>query len=151
MPHVSKRRRHSQSLQATKKRKERKANMWKQQLEVFSELQEELKNPKGRSRTLEENKFILLALLRELRQRVQSMNDGHLHPSEITWTSIEERVAMDFCVWRPHLTKLRRNFLNDGVVVVFGKENERVGAADKYDTTKQQKLTEELLLENDEV
>lgn len=72
--------------------------MWRQELEFFSDLQDEIKNPKGHSRTLEENKFLLLALLWELHQRVQSMDDGHLNPSEITWTSIDKAVARNFCV-----------------------------------------------------
>jgi hypothetical protein len=124
MPRVHKRRRLSQSLHASKKRKECKANVWRNQLEVFKGLKEEIKNPKGRSRTLEENKLLLLALLRELDQRVESMNNGNVHPSSITWTSIEETVARDFCVDRAILTELRRNFLDDGDVIVFGQENE---------------------------
>ena len=85
--------------------------MWRKELEFFSDLQDEIKNPEGRSRTLEENKFILMAILRELHQRVQFMDDGHLHPSEITWYSIETAVARDFCVWPNHVTDLQCNFL----------------------------------------
>jgi transposase len=147
MPRPSKKRRRSQSGVATKKRKERKANVWRNHLEVFSELKEDIKNPKGRSRTSEENKLLLLALYRELRQRVESMNNGDLHPSSITWTSIEETVASDFCVWKGHLAELRGTFLDDGDVLVFGQENARGGAADNYDSTKQEKLSGEVLLE----
>jgi transposase len=147
MPRVNKRRRHSQTVQATKKRKQRKANLWRSQLEVFKELKEEIKNPNGRSRTLEENKLLLLALLRELDQRVEYMNNGTIHPSLITWTSIEETVANDFCVRKGHLTELRRNFLDDGDVLVFGQENERGGAAENYDFSKQEKISNEVLLE----
>ena len=147
MPRVNKRRRHSQTVQATKKRKERKANIWRNHLEVFSELKEIIKNPNGRSRTLEENKLLLLALLRELRQRVESMDNGTLHPSSLTWTSIEETVAHDFCVKQANLTELRSTFLDDGDVVVFGQENERGGAAENYDHTKQEKISSEVLLE----
>lgn len=147
MPRVSKRRRHSQTVHATKKRKERKANIWRNRLEVFSELKEIIKNPKGRSRTLEENKLLLLALYRELRQRVESMDNGALHPSSITWTYIEETVAHDFCVKKEHLTELRSTFLDDGDVLVFGQENERGGAAENYDHTKQEKVSSAILLE----
>ena len=147
MPHVSKRRQRSQSGNATIKHKKHRANMWRQELEFFSDLKEELKNPNGCSRTLEENKFLLLALLRELRQRVQSMNEGHLHPSKITWTSIEKAVASDFCAWPKHVAELRCNFFDDGEVIIFGQENERGTAANNYDKSKQQKLTTELLLE----
>jgi hypothetical protein len=73
---------------------------------------------------LEENKLLILgALCAYLHQMVGSVNEGHLHPSSITWTSIEEAVARDFCVRREYLTELRRIFLDEGDVVVFGMEN----------------------------
>jgi hypothetical protein len=55
------------------------------------------------------------------------MNEGNLHPSSITWKSIEEAVARDFCVRRELLTEIRRIFLDEGDVVVFGTENARGG------------------------
>ena len=90
---------------------------------VFSDLIDELKKTNGCSWTLEENKFILLALLQEHHQRDQSMDDGHLHSSKITWTSIKKAVAMNFCVWPNHVTDLRCSFF-DGEVMIFGQENE---------------------------
>ena len=96
---------------------------------------------------LGENKFLLLALLQELHQRVQSMEDGDLHPSKITWTSIEQAVARDFCTKCSHLTELQCNFFDDGEVIIFGQENEQGAATNNYDKSEQQKLTTELLLE----
>jgi hypothetical protein len=75
------------------------------------------------------------------------MDNGTLHPSSLTWTSIEETVARDFCVKQANLTELRSTFLDDGDVVVFGQENERGGAAENYDHTKQEKISSEVLLE----
>ena len=145
MPRLKKRFRLSQSLHACKKRKERLANSWRNQLEVFSDFCQEIKNPNGRSRTLEENKLLILALRAYLRRKVESMNEGNLYPSAITWTSIEEEVARDFCVGREYLTEIRRIFLDEGDVVVFGTENARGGAAEKYDHSSQQKVSIEHL------
>jgi hypothetical protein len=116
MPKPKKRRRHSRRAHASKKRKKRLANSWRNQLEVFSDFCQEIKNPNGRSRTYEENKLLILALRAYLRQKVKSMNEGDLHPSSITWRSIEEAVAGDFFVRREHLTELRRIFLDEGDV-----------------------------------
>jgi hypothetical protein len=87
-------------LHAGKEREERLVNLWKNNLEVFSDLCQDIKNPNDRSRTLEENKLLLLA-----HQKVESMTRGDLHRSSITWTSIEEAVAHYFCVRREYLTK----------------------------------------------
>ena len=147
MPGVSKKRRRSRTGHACKKRKERLANSWRNRLEVFSDFCQEIKNPNGRSRTYEENKLLIFALRAYLRQKVESMNEGDLQPSSITWRSIEEAVARDFCVRREHLTELRRTFLEEGDVVVFGTENARGGAAEKYDHSGQQKVSIEHLKE----
>jgi hypothetical protein len=147
MPGVSKKRRRSRTAHASKKNKERLANSWRNQLEVFSDFCQEIKNPNGRSRTLEENKLLILALRAYLRRKVESMNKGNLYPSAITWTSIEEEVARDFCVGREYLTEIRRIFLDEGDVVVFGTENARGGAAEKYDHSSQQKVSIEHLKE----
>lgn len=53
-------------------------------------------------------------------------------------------MASDFCVWREHLSELRCTFLDDGDVLVFGKENERCGATDNYDNTTQEKISSEV-------
>jgi hypothetical protein len=147
MPRATKRRRRSRTAQALKKHKERLENSWRNQLEVFSDFCQEIKNPNGRSRTLEENKLLILALRAYLRQKVESMNEGDLHPSSINWTLIEEAVARDFCVRREYLTELRRIFLDEGDVVVFGMENARGGAAENYDHSTQQKVSSEHLIE----
>jgi transposase len=60
---------------------------------------------------------------------------------------IEEAVADNFCVHREHLTELRRTFLEEGDVVIFGGENARGRAADSYDHSSQQKVSNEHLLE----
>ena len=75
------------------------------------------------------------------------MNEGHLNPSKITWTSIEKEVASDFCAWSKHVAELQCNFFDDGEVAIFGRENERGAAPKNYDKSKQQKLTTEILLE----
>ena len=60
MPKQTKKQRRSQSGHATQKCKQGcRANMWRKELEFFSDLQDEIKNPNGRSQTLEENKFLL--------------------------------------------------------------------------------------------
>jgi transposase len=147
MPGVSNKRWRSRSAHASKKRKERLANSWRNQEEVFSDFCQEIKNPNGRSRTLEENKLLIFALRAYLHKKVESMNEGHSPASSITWTLVETEVARDFCVRREHLTELRRVFVDEGDVVIFGKENARGGAAEKYDHSTQQKVSSEHLIE----
>jgi hypothetical protein len=91
---------------------------------------------------------LILALRAYLRRKVESMDEGDLYPSSITWTSIEEEMARDFCVRREHLTEIRRIFLDEGDVVVFGTENARGGAAaENYDHSSEQKVSIEHLKE----
>jgi hypothetical protein len=47
---------------------------WRNQLEVVFDFCQEIKNPNGRSRTLEEKKLLILALRAYLRRKVESMN-----------------------------------------------------------------------------
>jgi ribosomal protein S19E (S16A) len=74
------------------------------------------------------------------------MDDDNLPPSSISWTLIEEAVARDLCVRREYLTELCKVFLDDGDVTVFGEENQRGGATEKYDHSKQQKISRKVLL-----
>jgi hypothetical protein len=66
-----------------------------------------------------------------LLSKIKSRNEGNLQPSSITWTSIEEAVARNFCVCCEHLTELGRIFLDKGDIM-FGMENAQGSAAKKY-------------------
>jgi hypothetical protein len=96
---------------------------------------------------LEENKLLIFALRAYLCQKVESMNEGDLQPSSITWRSIEDAVARDFCVCCEHLTELRCTFLEEDDVVIFGAENAQGGAAENFDHSKIQKVSNEHLME----
>jgi hypothetical protein len=144
---VKKRRRQARTAHASKKCKEHLKNTWTNQLEVFSDFYQEIKNPNGHSRTYEENKLLIFAFRTYLHQKDESMNEGDLHPSSITWRSIEEAVACDFCVRCEHLTELGCIFLKEGDIIVFGEGNVRGNATKNYDHSKQQKVSSEHLKE----
>ena len=95
-----------------KKEKERKllrkGKGWRRLLEEFDSLSTSLKNPKGESRSFEENKMLILALRAGLRRRVRELN---LDPeATINWTSIENEVARYFLVGNKLVHDLRTGF-----------------------------------------
>ena len=103
-----------------------------------------VKNSRGRSRTFEENKMIVLALKATLRMALE-----YWDKTKISWTALESRVSEDFCYRRKTVTEIRKQFFeSEGAeVVVFEQE---VGAASGKGSTadgnhnKQKLFTEHL-------
>ena len=89
MPPPSKRLRKSRSAVAIQKRNERKANNIIEEFELFKELASGLLNPRGKTRSFEENKLLLLALLSELRRQLDATDGTAKSISAISWTPIE--------------------------------------------------------------
>ena len=78
--------------------------MWKSEFETFEVFDDSLRSTKGRQRTPQENKMILLVLKAYLNRRIKA-NDWQT-VSNINWTSIEEEVASDLRVKRIYITNL---------------------------------------------
>lgn len=134
----------SRKAAATKKRLQRSVNSWKDRLHVFDGFAAGIKNPPGRSRTFNENKLLLLALRAALRRQVQAL-EANKSEMTMSWTAIEEEVSTDFGVNRNHLTSLRKEFLDDGDVLVWSEDSARGGAAEGYDHSKNRKISPEIL------
>ena len=64
-----------------------------------------MKNSTGKSRTLQGNKMIILALKAALRMALEFWD-----VTEISWTALESRVAEDFHYRREALTEIRKHF-----------------------------------------
>ena len=87
---------------------------WEQEMEAMDSLAEGIGGEKGKSRTFEENKCYVLALRAYFRRRLEAGK-----PST-NWTEIEQAVAHDFMVNRDHITDLRKGFIQDGNIWVYG-------------------------------
>lgn len=68
----------------------------------------------GLSRKFEENRCYLLVLRACLRRKVATSE------STISWDTFEQEVADDFMVKIAHIIELRKGYMEDGGVWVFG-------------------------------
>ena len=136
MPRFGKRRRASQSSLATNRYKVKLTNIWKGIAEEFDDHVPSLRNPRGRSRTLDENKLVLLIMRGILRFSLAQIEEGTMDVYNMSWTMIEESTAETVHMKREHVTELRKQLFEDGDVLVFGDENgedsKRGAASEKY-------------------
>ena len=130
----------SRSVEARKKRQQRMRANWESQLKVFESFEGGLCNEKGKQRTFEENKMLLLALQASLRRRLERGE------ANISWRSIEDEVARDFHVGHDYIPTLRKGLFDDGNVFVFGGEK-RGSAAVGAKESERTKLTREIMSE----
>ena len=106
----------SQAKKNVERRKQRVIAKWRSSLECFEEMTPFICNKKGKKRTYEENKFILLALKACLRRRLEAVKkatDGN-----ISWDSIEEEISSDFKVKKLYVRDLRRHFFEHGEIEI---------------------------------
>jgi hypothetical protein len=87
MPPISKGRRRSQSNLAQHRYAIRMNKIWKERLEEMNE--GDLGNKKGRSRSFEENKLILLTLKMLLNVYLRFIDDGKMSVFTLSWTMLE--------------------------------------------------------------
>ena len=106
------------------RRKKASVEKWETIYDNFSEQKDSLANPKGKQRTFEENKMLLLALRGALDAHLNRMKLGV--QESLTWTTIEKEVATTFQVGPAYVKNLRREFLATGQVRVW----ERRGVAE---------------------
>ena len=97
--------RKSRSQEAVKKQKQRAKRHWHDVLESFTLMTSSLENRKGRVRSYEENRMLLLAINASLRRAVEANNN-----QQISWRSIEEEVAKDFRTRLNYVIELRKYF-----------------------------------------
>ena len=83
--------------------------MWKQALDVMDSFAGGLHGERGKSRTYEENRCYILALIASLRRKVDE-------DSAINWTEIEREVSRDFHVKQSYISDLRKGYMEDGGV-----------------------------------
>ena len=134
---------------AIRKRKERKKKHWKDVFDEFEDMVQGLKNPKGKCRSMDENKMILYALKAGLKRKLAAVDDDLLQPHQISWTDIEREIAEDFNYKLSNVTELRKTFLVDGDVCVFGEtddSNFKRGAANPKYEQQNQKVTPATLM-----
>ena len=148
MPLFSAKKRRKQSELAKVRHGLKQVKAWKETALEFGALSLGIVNPSGQSRTFEENKLVLLALNMLMKMMMRQVEEGHMSIHSLSWTMLEEEVASSMHMKREHITELRKQFLEDGHVLVFGEEygedSKRGCAAKKYPQTT--KLTTEHML-----
>jgi hypothetical protein len=141
MPKANKRKRALQGAAAVKSKKYRDINQWKDKLTRLRGLEHKVKNPKGRTRSNDENKLIMLAVMGVLECRLNEPGAKHL-----TWTTIEEEVAVLLCCRQAHVFHVRNYFVNHSELPPIETAARGVGSY-KYNRDKISVVTSELLLE----
>jgi hypothetical protein len=81
----------------------------------------DLANKKGRSRTEHENKLILCSLLMLLKTYLKVVNEKKLKISEVKWSNLYDKVAINLHVRRHHDVDLHLQLIEDGDVLVYGQ------------------------------
>jgi hypothetical protein len=94
--------------------------MWNERFVQFDEY--DLGNSKGRTRTTEENKLVLLTLKLVLKLYLEKVESKELKPHELSWTLVENRVASGLQMRREHVTKLRQQLWDNDSVGSFGND-----------------------------
>jgi hypothetical protein len=89
-----------------KRRRERAAKYWREELESIDVASETVKSPNGKSRTFEENKIFVLAIRATLRRQFEAIIESRMDRLKMSWKSIEKEVAKDFHVGRSYVTKI---------------------------------------------
>ena len=101
MPPPTKRRKQSESMrllgQRIKKRQYRARKRWEETYKLMEDYSGGIKNSKGKTRTFEENRMILLALKAALRRRLEGEEDKR----KIIWSAIDREVASDLGIGYP--------------------------------------------------
>jgi hypothetical protein len=119
----------------------RKKQEWNGHLEQLQVYQSVLRNPNGKSRTVEENRLTLTILMWVVQQKVAVDWDKN-----ISWTSIDKQVANMVKCDRKHVTNLRNHYLKTGEVAEFEVQG-RGGASDTFDRDKQSIIKSSMLIE----
>ena len=128
-----------------RKRQEKAKKRWQETAAEFEEYTTHIKNPKGKSRTFEENKMLLLALKASLRRQMEAETDK----TKVSWSAIDREVAEDFGCKLSHLVDIRQHFFeSEGAdVLVMGEwENEEDNQRGRTNNNNKQKVKQQHLL-----
>ena len=110
----------SRSAAALRMRKKRANDRWESIYNDFNEYSDSIKNPKGKTRSFEENKMLLLGMKAALKRR---LNCGE--PTKISWTSIDIEMAEDFGYARRDVRAIRKQFFeSEGADILINEVEE---------------------------
>ena len=102
-------------------------------------MSEGIKNNQGKNRTFGGNKVLLFEIKAALKRALDRIRDGGCS-STLNWSKKELEIARDFCVKLSHVIDLRKGFLDDGDIFVFGKRARSQGT-DGAKVSTNQKVT----------
>ena len=100
---------------------------WNKYIQDMSDTCVSVNNSKGKMRTFEENKLLVLAILSEFKNQVHLADVGAIEHSDITPTDVLNKVASDFKVRRTHLQELIDG-IEGGFIIDFVSEKRGSGA-----------------------
>ena len=99
-------RRLSRSHSAVARREQRRTKWWKSTLDVLDTVLHQLVPTKGKEKTNEQEKMILMVVIAYVRQNIE-MN------KQFTWTLIENEVARDLHIRSNYVSQLCQMFLEE--------------------------------------
>jgi uncharacterized protein (UPF0262 family) len=102
---------------------------WQSNLNKFEEY--DLKNPRGRSRTADENKLILLSIRLLFNLYLEQAKANIISIHTISWHLIEKVVAENFFITQRYVNTLRKSLFEDGELVVFGGKTGNIDSPTK--------------------
>jgi hypothetical protein len=114
---AEKNKRRCQSMLAKYRHGIKLLKQWQSRLDDFDTFC--ITNRKGRTRTVEENKVIILAMKMALSTYIDMVNTNNMTIRQRTWTLIEKKVSTCIGIRSVHVTSLRQKIFEDGDVLNF--------------------------------
>jgi hypothetical protein len=123
MRRQNKNKRRCQSLLAKYRHGIKLLKRWQSRLDEFDTFG--ITNQKGRARTVEENKVIILTTKMALSIYIDMVNNNNMTIHQLTWTLIDKKVSTCIGIRSEHVTALRQQIFEDGDVLTFKKTKKR--------------------------
>lgn len=107
------------TVAALSRRRQRKQKRWVDELHNMNLLSSVLCNKSGKTRSVEENKLILLSLKGFLKRELEKLSEKKEINCDLSWSKLESMVSNELHVRREHVTALRKMFLEEGDIDVI--------------------------------
>jgi hypothetical protein len=109
---------HARTINRNSQLKYRCLNKWQSTVDYFNS--EDLKNPQRKTRTIDENKIVLLSVKMVLTMLLQQVTDGHMIIHDLNWKMIDKYAAENPHLQRGYFGQLRKSWFEDGDIMISG-------------------------------
>ena len=110
------------AAKAKKRARERRIAERDKEVAAFCQHAAGLSNENGRSRTFEENRVVLLAMMITMQLWMELIRGVSWDPLDWTWSQFDSMISSSLHMLQEHCRRLRLHFVEKNEVLVFGQE-----------------------------